>query len=282
MKKSRVRKTSTDTIDAQSIARYLMVTETKDSYEFPEELKSLREFITAYDIITSKIRTKKNNIIRAMDVLFRGLSNIIDLDENTIRMLEKFRTPDEFLIAGRDGLIPYVTSKKADLILKAAGSSLSSRSNSNALKIETESLIRILKVLNEEEDRIETSMTNEQAVHDHVITSIPGIGPVTGSIIIGKIGNIERLESAEKLVAFAGIDPVIKESGKRRSERSISKRGDPLLRYAIYLSALSANKIKSRDIRVLSSQDGWRNAKAESTRGYTKEAVPHNMVGLAQ
>jgi len=42
------------------------------------------------------------------------------------------------------------------------------------------------------------------------------------------------------LVAFSGIDPVIKESGKIRSERSISKRGDPMLRTAIYQSTVSA------------------------------------------
>ena len=83
-------------------------------------------------------------------------------------------------------------------------------------------------------------MTGDSAIRDHVIGSIPGIGPVTGSIIIGKIGDINRFESAEKLVAFAGMDPVIKESGKKRSERSISKRGDPLLRSAIYLSTLAA------------------------------------------
>ena len=41
---------------------------------------------------------------------------------------------------------------------------------------------------------------------------IPGIGPVTGSVILGKIFDIDRFENAEKLVTFAGIDPVIKES----------------------------------------------------------------------
>ncbi len=45
---------------------------------------------------------------------------------------------------------------------------------------------------------------------------------------------------AEKLVAFAGIDPVIKESGKQRSQKSISKRGDSSLRSAIYQSTLAA------------------------------------------
>ena len=70
--------------------------------------------------------------------------------------------------------------------------------------------------------------------------SIPGIGPVTGSVILGKICDISRFENAEKLVAFVGMDPVINESGKQRSQRSISKRGDSSLRSAIYQSTLAA------------------------------------------
>ena len=75
---------------------------------------------------------------------------------------------------------------------------------------------------------------------NHVIKSIPGTGPLTGSIIPGKIGDISRFENAEKLVAFSGLDPVIKESGKPRSQRAISKKSDSLLRSAIYLCTLTA------------------------------------------
>ena len=240
MKKARVRKTSNDTIDAQSITRYLMVTEAKDSFTYPKEFENLRELITAYDIVNCKIRTTKNNIIRVMDMLFSGLSNIIEINDDTIGMLERCKTPDEFLSAGKEILVQYVTPRKSDRILRAAEISPKQVNSRDASIIEMSSLIRILRVLNEEKKRIEDSMTGDSALRDHVISSIPGIGPVTGSIIIGKIGDINRFENAEKLVAFAGIDPVIKESGKKRSERSISKRGDPLLRSAIYLSTLAA------------------------------------------
>ena len=67
---------------------------------------------------------------------------------------------------------------------------------------------------------------------DNPIKTIPGIGPVTGSIIISKIGDIRRFDDPKKLVAYAGIDPVITQSGNRYGEASISKRGDGLLRMA--------------------------------------------------
>jgi transposase len=51
MKRSRIRKTTNDIIDAESIARYLMVTETKESSTYPKDLENLGELITAYDIV---------------------------------------------------------------------------------------------------------------------------------------------------------------------------------------------------------------------------------------
>ena len=70
MKKSRIRKTSNDTIDAESIARYLMIMEDREAFVVPDNLRNLREIITAYGTVTCKIRTAKNNLIRAMDMIF--------------------------------------------------------------------------------------------------------------------------------------------------------------------------------------------------------------------
>ncbi len=90
IKGSRIRKTSNDTIDAESIAKYLMLTETKESYEFPKEMQNLNELITAYDIINCKIRTTKNNIVKVMDMMFYQF-NIIDVDDDIAKMLELFK-----------------------------------------------------------------------------------------------------------------------------------------------------------------------------------------------
>lgn len=240
MKNFRVRKTSNDEIDAESISRYLMITNAKDSYDYPEELKNLKELVTAYTIITRKISTTKNNIIRVMDMLFRGLSNILDLDEDTIKLLERYNTAEEFLEADDKDLEKYITKARIRKIRSIAERAPLPLSEYKALKIEMQSLLRILTIQMEEKERITKEIEKEFSSLNNIITSISGIGTITGAIIIAKIGNIQRFESAEKLVAFAGIDPVIKESGKFRSERSISKRGDPVLRTAIYQSTLVA------------------------------------------
>jgi transposase len=47
MKQSRVRKTTNDAIDAESIARYLMIREDRETFVVPENFRNLWEFITA-------------------------------------------------------------------------------------------------------------------------------------------------------------------------------------------------------------------------------------------
>ena len=54
------------------------------------------------------------------------------------------------------------------------------------------------------------------------------------------IGDINRFDSAVKLRAYAGMDPVTKQSGNYNISSHISKRGNPLMRYALYLSTISA------------------------------------------
>ncbi len=73
------------------------------------------------------------------------------------------------------------------------------------------------------------------------ITTIPGIGPTTGAIILSEIGDINRFDSPVKLVAYAGIDASVSKSGQFESTNNVmSKRGSPYLRRAIYQAALVA------------------------------------------
>lgn len=56
--------------------------------------------------------------------------------------------------------------------------------------------------------------------------SIPGIGAIDGAMILGKIGNIDRFDSPAKLLAYAGLDPTVCQSGmfKTRSTKNVQTR----------------------------------------------------------
>lgn len=70
------------------------------------------------------------------------------------------------------------------------------------------------------------------------ITTIPGIGPTPGAVILGEVGDIRRFESPAKLVALAGIDASVAQSGEfESSHNKMSKRGSPYLRRALFMAA---------------------------------------------
>ena len=74
-----------------------------------------------------------------------------------------------------------------------------------------------------------------------IIQSIPGIGEKIAATIISEIGEIDRFNHPKKLVAFAGIDPRVFESGRfKGTVNRITKRGSSRLRHALYMAVRCA------------------------------------------
>jgi transposase len=70
-----------------------------------------------------------------------------------------------------------------------------------------------------------------------IITSIKGISDKTGATFLAEIGRFNDFHSPKKIIAFAGIDPTIHQSGKFEGMSKISKRGNRHLRRVIFLMA---------------------------------------------
>lgn len=76
-----------------------------------------------------------------------------------------------------------------------------------------------------------------------LLTSIPGIGPTIANTLITEIGDIKRFPSGKSLVAYAGLDPKVKQSGiSLKHNTKLTKRGSPYLRKAAYISAYIAKR----------------------------------------
>lgn len=75
------------------------------------------------------------------------------------------------------------------------------------------------------------------------LTTIPGISTTLAATILGEIGDIQRFDNLNQLVAFAGLDPSIHESGQfQGSHNRLSKRGSIYLRRALWLAASAAKR----------------------------------------
>jgi len=68
-----------------------------------------------------------------------------------------------------------------------------------------------------------------------ILRSIKGVGPKTGVPFLAEMGSVENFSSHKKLIAFAGMDPSVCQSGKYIGKSKLSKRGNRHLRRAIYL-----------------------------------------------
>lgn len=71
-----------------------------------------------------------------------------------------------------------------------------------------------------------------------VLTSVPGVGPVTAAVIMGQMPEIGTL-SRQAVAALAGLAPFNKDSGTQRGQRHI-RGGRSQVRDALYMATLTA------------------------------------------
>ena len=117
---------------------------------------------------------------------------------------------------------------------------LKNTDTNNAVKYDIDINIETLELLNKQLIKTKNIIEEEYNKIDSKIKTISGIGTITGSIILSSIGDINRFDSVIKLRAYSGMDPIVKQSGDYNITSKIPKRGNPLIRYALYLSTISA------------------------------------------
>lgn len=110
--------------------------------------------------------------------------------------------------------------------------------NDSSLSIQVTYSVAQIELLDSQLCKIESEMTEIMQCIDSVIMTIPGIGYLNGGMILGEIGNIHRFSKPCQLLAFAGLDPSVYQSGNFCAKKTrMSKRGSRVLRYALVNAA---------------------------------------------
>ena len=111
-------------------------------------------------------------------------------------------------------------------------------SNDSSISIQITQTIEQIELLDRQIDDDEAKIEEIVKAMGSVIMTIPGIRYTEAGMILGEIGDIHRFPNYSKLLAFAGLDPTIRQSGKFNASRTrMSKRGSRVLRYALIYSA---------------------------------------------
>lgn len=77
----------------------------------------------------------------------------------------------------------------------------------------------------------------------NLLRSIPGIGPVVATSLLAELTPLDRFTSAAAIVAYAGLDPRVLQSGTSlHRTAALTKRGSPYLRHTLFLAASVARR----------------------------------------
>ena len=95
--------------------------------------------------------------------------------------------------------------------------------------------VEIINVLEDKINLLKTELRHYRPKEQYLLESIPGIGPITAASFISEVEDINRFKRPEQLVAYAGIDPRVHQSGTSINGKGyISKRGNKILRTRLY------------------------------------------------
>lgn len=239
-----LRKTKTDRIDARTIATMLMSDVDLKSYTdisyHNEELKSLTRY--RFDKVHERAKLK-TSVSRLVCILFPELEKLVP----TIHMASIYALLSEFPGAKHiaDAHLTRLTNllsnaskgrynrDKAILIRESARNSIGSVMPAKSLELKH--TIRLISELDAEIEEIENEIESIMATVHSPITTIPGIGTRMGAMILAEVGDFSNFDSADKILAYAGMSPSTYQSGQLTNcYAHMEKRGSRYLRYAIF------------------------------------------------
>ena len=247
LRKTRIRKIKNDKVDSMLICEALSLGYYNLLSDYDIKLLEIKSLCRFHKDLKDKASEAKIQLKTYVDQLFPELNSFFknNLDIKTAHeLLKLYQSPEDISkvnLTKLSNLLIKSSHGKYDKNRAIELKKLASNSvgiNNYALSIQIKMTIELIELLESQIKDIEKQVSDFIKKSDNVITSIPGIGDMTAAIIISEIGDINRFNNAGQVLAFAGLDPSVKQSGTfNASSTRMSKRGSSLLRYALILAA---------------------------------------------
>ena len=250
-RKMYVRQTKNDSVDSFIIAQIMRFGEFSISNFSDENTFALRNLTRYRFALVDECSDWKRKLVAILDQVFPEYSSLFSniYGVASKELLSKYPLPEDMLSipAEKLGNLLYECSKgrlginKAEEIQSRARESFGIKFAKRSFSFQIKQIISQISFLEEQLKEIEIEISYLLEDICPIITTITGIGSVLGASIVSEIGNISRFERANQLVAYAGLDTRIKQSGDfSATNTKLSKRGSPYLRRSIWLAATVA------------------------------------------
>lgn len=251
-----LRNAKNDNIDSRAIASFLSL-EYRHLLEEDFFLNELKELCVQRNALIKQSSRLKIQLLTYLDRVFPELESVVDkngIHSKAIRAILK-ECPTAAAIAStridhlqklaRDASRNRYPEAKVRTLKEAARTSVGFPSEALGLKIRQ--TILMLEELKKQIDEINQAIISSPTVIDSPLHKIKGINSIEIAYIMSAIININRFDSPHKLIAYAGLDPVVRQSGTWQAKRTrMSKRGNKLLRFALVWTANNVRKQPSK------------------------------------
>lgn len=252
LRKMYIRQTKNDSIDSFLIAEVIRFGQFTTTSMADENILAMRQLCRYRDSVISSRTEIKLRISTIMEQIFPEYEKQFSSLwlSTSMGILEKYLTPENIENAPIDELFEIIKDKshnrltkaKAISIKEAAADTFGIKIAQDAFSFQLKQLIDRMNFLDKQIEALDCQILEYYEKFDCYLHTIPGIGMIAAAAILAEIGDINRFKSSSALVAFAGIDPTVRQSGEFSSTHNhMSKRGSPYLRHAIFLAATTCS-----------------------------------------
>ena len=245
-----IRKTKNDAKDAFIIAELIRFGKYSETTLSDSELLSLRELTRQRFYLVDCVSDAKRKAVSFIDKIFPEYQTLFSdtFGATSVELLQTYTSPDVIAELDTELFTHFLKSvshgrfgrSKAEEIQSVAKNTFGSFLFADSATLAIRQFIQQIKLLEEQIAEIEDFISEKFASFDCKLDTIVGVGTTLAASFLAEIGDITRFESPDKLAAFAGIDPSVKQSGEFNGTRNkMSKRGSPYLRRTFWLAAIS-------------------------------------------
>ena len=249
-----IRRSKTDKKDSFIIADIARINRMPQTHLADENILKLQTLSRLRFELIDQTTALKARIIGVLDRIFPEYESIFSnvFIKTSRELLKNASSPEEILEFDLSELTQCLNKTSRGRFDEVKAKELHSKaSNSFGITLGLDAFTLEIRLLLAQIEFIEAQIeTIDSSVKEHLkefkncfITTIPGIGDVLAASILAEIGDINRFNSAKKLVAYAGLDATVHQSGQFTGTRAkISKRGSPYLRRSLWSAANSARR----------------------------------------
>ncbi len=238
LKARSLRRTKTDKADSLTIASYLMSVPYKPNSYLLYNIFTLKSLCRTREQLIKERSKFQVLLTNELDKVFPELKPFFNnkISETLLYILDKYKNPKHIsLMKDFDSLKKLSHGKfsyaKFAKLKELAKNTIGHYDDNNDLLIST--FVSLIYDFNNKIDPIDKQISTIIKELNPRMLSIPGLGEISAATILSEYGDIKNFLSPNKMLAFAGLEPSIIESGTLQSNGKMVKHGSGHLRYSI-------------------------------------------------